>query len=121
MRVGVDIQLEKIYSTDQTMSPMELWCNESQERYVFSIPMKKVPALEFICKRERCPFSIAGTLTDEKVIKIKFHDEEIVNLSVDDLFGHIPLPELIAQDYDRTSIKEELPESKLKDKIYNVL
>ena len=119
--LGVDIQLEKIYSTDQTMSPMELWCNESQERYVFSIPMKKVPALEFICKRERCPFSIAGTLTDEKVIKIKFHDEEIVNLSIDDLFGHIPLPELIAQDYDRTSIKEELPESKLKDKIYNVL
>ena len=48
------------------MSPMELWCNESQERYVFSIPKEKVPALKHICERERCPFSIAGELTIDR-------------------------------------------------------
>ena len=58
--LGVEINLENIDSADQTMSPMELWCNESQERYVFTIPMKKLRALEDICRKERCPFSIAG-------------------------------------------------------------
>ena len=81
------------------MSPMELWCNESQERYVFSIPEEKLPALEYICQRERCPFSVAGNLTQEKIVEVNFKDEVIVNLALDDLFGDIPLPELIAQDF----------------------
>ena len=119
--LGVEINLEKIDSADQTMSPMELWCNESQERYVFTIPMAKVPALDHICKRERCPYSVAGILTENKTIKIKFHDEEIVNLEIDDLFGEIPLPNLIAQDYDRSTQQEELPTLDLKKLIYTVL
>ena len=119
--LGVEINLENIDSADQTMSPMELWCNESQERYVFTIPMAKVPALDHICKRERCPYSVAGTLTSEKVIKIKFHDDEIVNLTIDDLFGEIPLPELIAQDYDRSTEQEGLPSDDLKKLIFTVL
>ena len=119
--LGVEINLENIDSADQTMSPMELWCNESQERYVFTIPMAKVPALDHICKRERCPYSVAGALTSEKVIKIKFHDDEIVNLTIDDLFGEIPLPELIAQDYDRSTEQEGLPSDDLKKLIFTVL
>ena len=119
--LGVEINLENIDSADQTMSPMELWCNESQERYVFTIPMAKVPALDHICKRERCPYSVAGALTSEKVIKIKFHDDEIVNLTIDDLFGEIPLPELIAQDYDRSTEQEDLPSDDLKKLIFTVL
>jgi len=119
--LGVEINLDKIDSADQTMSPMELWCNESQERYVFTIPMAKVPALDHICKRERCPYSVAGALTSEKVIKIKFHDDEIVNLTIDDLFGEIPLPELIAQDYDRSTEQEGLPSDDLKKLIFTVL
>ena len=119
--LGVEINLENIDSADQTMSPMELWCNESQERYVFTIPMKKVRALENICRKERCPFSIAGQLTKEKIVKIKFHKDEVVNLHLDDLFGEIPLPDLIAQDYDRSTIKEDLPTDNLKSLIFNVL
>ena len=119
--LGVEINLENIDSADQTMSPMELWCNESQERYVFTIPMKKVRALENICRKERCPFSIAGQLTEEKIVKIKFYEDEVVNLHLDDLFGEIPLPDLIAQDYDRSTIKEDLPTNNLKKLIFNVL
>ena len=119
--LGVEINLEKIDSADQTMSPMELWCNESQERYVFTIPMAKVPALDHICKRERCPYSVAGALTNEKIIKIKYHDEEIVNLTIEDLFGEIPLPDLIAQDYDRSTEQEDLPSDDLKKLIFTVL
>ena len=119
--LGVEINLENIDSADQTMSPMELWCNESQERYVFTIPMKKLRALEDICRKERCPFSIAGYLTEDKIIKIKFHEDEIVNLHLDDLFGEIPLPDLIAQNYDRSTAREDLPSSDLQSLIFNVL
>ena len=120
-KLGVDIDLNAIYSTDMTMSPMELWCNESQERYVFSIPEEKLPALEYICQRERCPFSVAGNLTQEKIVKVNFKDEVIVNLALDDLFGDIPLPELIAQDFLRTTPKEELPEEDISILLNNVL
>ncbi len=119
--LGVNIRLEDIYSTDETMSPMELWCNESQERYVFSIPKEKVPALKHICERERCPFSIAGELTIDRLINVKFHNDQVVNLSLDHLFGDIPLPELIAQDYDRITEKEELPTEDLKKLIFNTI
>ena len=40
--LGVAIQLKNIFSEDDTLSPMEIWSNESQERYVFSIPEKKL-------------------------------------------------------------------------------
>ena len=103
------------------MSPMELWCNESQERYVFTIPTKKLRALEDICRKERCPFSIAGYLTEDKIVKIKFYEDEIVNLHLDDLFGEIPLPDLIAQNYDRSTAREDLPSSDLQSLIFNVL
>ena len=103
--LGVEINLENIDSADQTMSPMELWCNESQERYVFTIPTKKLRALEDICRKERCPFSIAGYLTEDKIVKIKFYEDEIVNLHLDDLFGEIPLPDLIAQNYYRSTAR----------------
>ena len=112
---------DSIYSTDETMSPMELWCNESQERYVFSIPKEKLPALKHICERERCPFSIAGELTIDRLINVKFHNDQVVNLSLDHLFGDIPLPELIAQDYDRITEKEELPTEDLKKLIFNTI
>jgi phosphoribosylformylglycinamidine synthase len=100
---------------------MELWCNESQERYVFTIPTKKLRALEDICRKERCPFSIAGYLTEDKIVKIKFYEDEIVNLHLDDLFGEIPLPDLIAQNYDRSTAREDLPSSDLQSLIFNVL
>ena len=119
--LGVEINLENIDSADQTMSPMELWCNESQERYVFTIPTKKLRALEDICRKERCPFSIAGYLTEDKIVKIKFYEDEIVNLHLDDLFGEIPLPDLIAQNYDRSTAREDLPSSDLQSLIFNVL
>ena len=54
------------------MSPMEMWCNESQERYVFTISRKKLPALKHISDLERCPFSVAGHMTEERIIHVDF-------------------------------------------------
>ena len=82
---------------------------------------KKLKVLEDICKRERCPYSVAGKMTEQKTIDVKWENEQVVLLDLDDLFGEIPLPKLIAQDYDRTTEQEELPENNIGKLIANVL
>ena len=56
---GGDFELRKIPSDEPGMSPLEIWCNESQERYVLAINPEDLSEFEAICVRERCPFSVA--------------------------------------------------------------
>ena len=119
--LGVDIKLDNINCADKTMSPMEIWCNESQERYVFSIPKQKLSALDHLCKKERCPYSVAGELTSDKTIKVSYEKDVIVNLSLEDLFGDIPLPKLVANDYDRSTEIEELPHLDIEQHLLHIL
>ncbi|ACA11760.1 phosphoribosylformylglycinamidine synthase [Xylella fastidiosa subsp. multiplex Griffin-1] len=61
--VGGVIDLAKIPSDDPSLSPLELWCNESQERYVLGISAAHLQAFAAICTRERCPFAAVGVAT----------------------------------------------------------
>ena len=62
---GGHFHLRNIHSEDSSMSPMEIWCNESQERYVLAILPDRIEGFESLCTRERCPFAIAGKATDD--------------------------------------------------------
>ena len=62
---GARLELRAIPSEDSGMSPREIWCNEAQERYVLSILEKDLPSFRQICERERCPFAVLGTATDD--------------------------------------------------------
>jgi phosphoribosylformylglycinamidine synthase len=62
---GAHLDLRKIPSEDTGMSPREIWCNEAQERYVLAIAPASLPAFEQLCQRERCPFAVLGTATDD--------------------------------------------------------
>ncbi len=62
---GGAIHLRDIRSADASLSPMEIWCNESQERYVLAIDAARLPAFEALCARERCPYAIVGRATAE--------------------------------------------------------
>ncbi|MEO6365796.1 MAG: phosphoribosylformylglycinamidine synthase [Luteimonas sp.] len=64
--VGGVIDLDKVPSDDPSLSPMQLWCNESQERYVLGVPQERVAEFAAICLRERCPFAVVGTATAEE-------------------------------------------------------
>jgi phosphoribosylformylglycinamidine synthase len=64
-RRGAKLELRDIPSEDTGMSPREIWCNEAQERYVLAIAPKDLPTFEKLCRRERCPFAVVGTATDE--------------------------------------------------------
>ncbi len=62
---GGRFQLRDVPNDEPGMSPLEVWCNESQERYVLGIEAARMPEFEALCARERCPFAVVGEATDD--------------------------------------------------------
>jgi len=67
---GGRFDLRKVPNDEPGMSPMEIWCNESQERYVIAIYPDKIAQFEEICKRERCLYAIVGEATAEQELVV---------------------------------------------------
>lgn len=78
---GGYIELRKIPNDEPGMSPMEIWCNESQERYVLAIYPEKLAEFEAICQRERCLYAVVGEATKEQ--RLVVHDSHFNNNPVD--------------------------------------
>ena len=70
--VGGVIDLGKVPSDDPSLSPMQLWCNESQERYVLGVPQARLAEFAAICERERCPFAAVGVATAEERLVVGY-------------------------------------------------
>src|SRR5216683_1701049 len=64
-RRGGRIDLRKIPSAESELSPMEIWCNEAQERYVLALVPGSVALFAALCERERCPYAVVGEVTGE--------------------------------------------------------
>lgn len=91
-KVGGKFELRDIPSADPGLSPMEIWCNEAQERYVLGIAAKDTKKLEAICKRERCPMAVIGEAAADGRLVLsdsQFHDKPI-DIPLDLLFGNPP-------------------------------
>jgi phosphoribosylformylglycinamidine synthase len=78
---GALFDLRKIPLEESGMAPKEIWSNESQERYVLAIAPNDLPAFKAMCERERCPFAVVGTATEER--QLKLIDDEMGNSPVD--------------------------------------
>ncbi|MDU0810617.1 MAG: phosphoribosylformylglycinamidine synthase [Burkholderia sp.] len=92
---GGCFELNKIYVEESGLSPLEIWSNEAQERYVLAISPDDLQRFEAICLRERCPFSVVGVATNTREFKLvdnceKNSDEYLVNMPVDILLGKLP-------------------------------
>ena len=89
---GGILELRDIPSADGAMSPMEIWCNESQERYVLGIEQNRLKEFEALCKRERCPYAVLGTATKERVLRLNdaLLHEPPVDMPLDVLLGKTP-------------------------------
>ena len=77
---GAVFKLREVPLEEHGLSPLQIWCNESQERYVLSILEKDLGIFHSICERERCPFAVVGTATDDGHLKVR-----------DDLFSNNPV------------------------------
>jgi len=89
---GGRFELRKVPNDEPGMSPVEIWCNESQERYVLAVAPENLPTFAAICERERCPYAVIGEATEEQHLTL--HDEQFenypVDLPMDVLFGKPP-------------------------------
>ena len=122
--LGVYIELSKIPTADKSMSPMEIWSNESQERYVLAINKKNQKEFEKICLRERCEYAIVGHTTKEKSVKLfdDQNDNYPVNVPLSMLFGDLPITEMDVIDEIQTSInKNESEDYDLEKSIVKIL
>ena len=67
---GGRVDLRKVLSDEPGMSPLEIWCNEAQERYVLIVAADQLPAFAALCDRERCPFAVVGEVTDDGILRV---------------------------------------------------
>ena len=89
---GAQIELREIANAERGMSPMGIWCNEAQERYVLIVAADGIDDFKMLCERERCPISVVGTLTDDGqlVVNDREFDNKPVDMPMSMLFGNPP-------------------------------
>ena len=78
---GGKIDLRQLPNDEPGMSPLELWCNESQERYVLAVPAGRLATFQQLCERERAPFAIVGEATEKKQLVVE--DSHFKNTPID--------------------------------------
>ncbi|MDH5630330.1 MAG: phosphoribosylformylglycinamidine synthase, partial [Gammaproteobacteria bacterium] len=89
---GGQFELRRVPNDEPGMSPVEIWCNESQERYVMAVSPENLDTFKAICERERCPFAVLGEATEAEHLTLndEHFDNQPVDLPMDVLFGKAP-------------------------------
>ncbi len=89
---GGRFELRLVPNDESSMSPMEIWCNESQERYVLGVSLEQVAEFQAICERERCPWAIVGEVTEEQHLLVgdADNDNNPVDMPMSLLLGKPP-------------------------------
>jgi len=94
---GAEFEIREVHNDEPGMTPMQIWCNESQERYVIAIDQTRIEDFKALCERERCPYAILGNTTE--ALNLKVHDRHFstdsnesypVNMPLDVLLGKPP-------------------------------
>ncbi len=68
---GATFDLRKVPLEESGLAPKEIWCNESQERYVLAVAPDALPIFEAMCERERCPFAVVGVVSAERELVLE--------------------------------------------------
>ena len=104
------------------MSPLEIWCNESQERYVIALDPAGLDKFDAFCRRERCPYAVIGHITEKSDLKVERPGEDdAVNMPMEVLLGKAPRMHRNVKHEDKvlTAFAEEGIE--LEDAAYDVM
>jgi phosphoribosylformylglycinamidine synthase len=89
---GGSFELRAVPNDDFGMSPMQVWCNESQERYVLAIDSERLADFQALCERERCPYAVLGEATQEQTLVLgdAHFDNTPIDLPMELLLGKPP-------------------------------
>jgi phosphoribosylformylglycinamidine synthase len=89
---GGMFELRSVFNQEQSMSPMEVWCNEAQERYVLAVAPENVNEFKEICQRERCPVAVIGEATGDGQLRVhdSYFGDYSIEMPMDVLLGRSP-------------------------------
>ncbi|OZY85994.1 phosphoribosylformylglycinamidine synthase [Cellvibrio mixtus] len=120
---GGKFELRNVPNDEPGMSPLAIWCNESQERYVLAIKPQDLARFEAICKRERAPYAVVGEATDEKhlLVNDKHFDAKPVDLPMSVLFGKPPKMHRSADSHTAAVVPFSTEEININDAAERVL
>jgi phosphoribosylformylglycinamidine synthase len=90
--LGAIFDLRAVDSADRGMSPLQIWCNEAQERYVMAVGPDDLELFKRICNRERCGYSVVGTATQEQRLVLRDSDSKETPTPID-----LPMPVLFGK------------------------
>lgn len=121
--LGAVLNLRKIPSLEPGMSPMEIWSNEAQERYVLAIRPTSLAEFEAICERERCPFAVLGEATEARHLTVEdpLFDNNAVDMPMQVMLGGTPRLQRSYQSTARQGNTFDTSGVDLKDAIFRVL
>ena len=120
---GGFINLRDIPISEPGMTPMEIWCNESQERYVLAISEENIDKFSLICERERCPYALVGEITDGNNLEVydSHFDNYPISLSLEVLFGKPPKTHLSFERMSKKFTPLHLSKEVSTDQVYEVI
>ena len=89
---GARFDLSQVPLEETGLAPKEIWCNESQERYVMAVSPEALPIFKAMCERERCPFAVVGVTTGEKELVLEDGPggEQAIHMPMEVLLGKPP-------------------------------
>lgn len=121
--LGAILDLRKIPSLESGMSPMEIWSNEAQERYVLAIKPESLALFESICARERCPFAVLGEATEARQLTVNdpLFDNKAVDMPMQVMLGGTPRMSRSYETIERKGDDFDAAQVDLKDAIFRVL
>ncbi|MDD2659819.1 MAG: phosphoribosylformylglycinamidine synthase [Methylococcales bacterium] len=114
---GGRFELRNVHNADIGMSPMQIWCNEAQERFVVAIKPDSLPLFSSFCEREHCLYAVIGEATDQEHLMLAdaLLGGKPVDIPMSVLFGKPPKmhrnvrrikPKTRALDISRININE---------------
>ncbi len=118
---GARFDLRRVPLEESGLAPKEIWCNESQERYVLAIDPGLMPLFEQMCTRERCPFAVVGVATAEPALVVEDGAERVIDMPMDVLFGKPPKMHRDVQRVARDEAALDLTGVKLEQVALDVL
>jgi phosphoribosylformylglycinamidine synthase len=119
---GACFDLRKVPLEESGLAPKEIWCNESQERYVMAIAPQSLEQFRAFCERERCPFAVVGVATEERQLVVA--DEGVpspVDMPMEVLLGKPPKMHRDVTTVQREFSPLDLTGVKLQDAAIQVL
>jgi phosphoribosylformylglycinamidine synthase len=120
---GAIVELRDVPNAERGMSPMGIWCNEAQERYVLIVAADRTEEFSSICERENCPHAVIGTLTDEEILVVNDAEfgNRVVDMPMDMLLGKPPKMTRDVARVEGTAGDIDLSGIDLDDAIHRVL